>query len=156
MHSTNINQSIWKNAENTYNKRAIHKHEKTCPHGAHNSPCVRIRNLQILVCGNWHANCMQTAQRMFAVLSTRTRIWCTNLLQTICGQFSSQVCTSLQTVIYSYPACPVVFLFSSRTTQQSNGLKCKIPDGWQPWSLDYNNSKKLCVKRYDILCSILK
>ncbi len=42
--------------------------------GASSSLCVRAKNQQILVHGEWYANRLQTAQRRFAVPSTHTRI----------------------------------------------------------------------------------
>ncbi len=51
--------------------------------GASNSLCVRTKKQQILIRGEWYANCSQMAKHRFAVPSTNTCIWFANHLQTI-------------------------------------------------------------------------
>ncbi len=63
--------------------------------GASNSLCVRAKNQQISVSGEWYANCSWTAQCRFAVPSTHMRIWFANRLRAVCKPFGTLVYTRL-------------------------------------------------------------
>ncbi len=66
-------------------------------HGdASSSLCVRAKNQQISVCGEWYANHLRMAQHRFAVPFTHTRIWFANCLRVVREPFGALVYTRLK------------------------------------------------------------